>query len=72
MKTDNRKVTGVRITTGENNGKFVLFLHRTAKSGPQQNARHTAIKPIKAKIISDLEPTVIGDAVLKILNLDKS
>ncbi len=72
METDNRKVTGVRTTTGEENGKFALFLHRTAKGGSEQNARHTIIKPIKTKIISDLDPTVIGNAVLKILNLDKS
>ena len=69
MKPDNRKATGVRITMGEKNGKVALFLNRTAKSGTQQNAHHTAIQPLKTKIIADLDPVVIGKAVLEQLGL---
>ena len=70
MKVNDRKPTGVRITIGEKDGKVALFLNRTTKSGSKQNSPHTAIKPIKTQIISDLDPTKIGNAVLNQLGLE--
>lgn len=70
MKLDKRTPTGVRITTAEQNGKTTLFLNRTAKSGTAQNARHTAIEPLRTKIVNDLDPAVIGKAVLEELDID--
>ena len=72
MTADNRKPTGVRITTAETNGEIKFFVYPTAKKNEEkQNSRHTIIQPKAVNIVKGLDPTRIGEAVLKGLGLDK-
>lgn len=71
MVPDNRRI-GVRITIGKSGRNTALFMHPTAQNGTAQNSPHTIIDPKKPRIMSDLDPAKIGNAVLEILDLDKN
>ena len=71
MTADDRKPTGVRITTSETDGKITFYMHATAKNGSAQNSPHTAIQPLDTGFVNGLDPTEIGKAVLAKLGLNK-
>ena len=71
MTADDRKPTGVRITTSETDGKITFYMNATAQQGSEQNSRHTVIQPIDTRIVNGLDPTEIGKAVLAKLGLNK-
>ncbi len=67
---DNRKPTGVRVLATETDGEIVFFMYPTAKSGDDQNSRHTIIKSRDRYIVNECDPTAIGKAVLAALDLN--